>query len=296
MGGQAEVKRYLNRVQHFINALGYHRDGEPDTSINVRLSMKTHMLTAKDLIHAGRQIKCLHAVVLCVHLTNSLDTVERFPIYFRSHVEEREYKHIVLGIYCQGHYGALGISRDVGLQDKKLIYTRLSDLIFEFHKCYSESGHILNEVKLGTIITHDQSSLEKLFSKVGTIPIHSYSKHDIEVNVEKMAKQLRCKMGLACLRSICFVDNRQCPVSTMHRSRSRASLNVRSNANTQNISKVSSIANNSSFISRSRAMSLGPSLAPSLGYKSDERVPLLSSKNSKTSTKVKSKASKSKRK
>lgn len=52
----------------------------------------------------------------------------------------------------------------------------------------------MNEVKLGNIVTHDQSSLEKLFSKIATVPIHDYDKADIEVNVERVAKQLRARV------------------------------------------------------------------------------------------------------
>lgn len=156
--------------------------------------MKMQMVTAREMMQSGLPIKCLHAVVLAVHFTNCLDTVERFPIYFRSHVTNKEYKHIVLGIYVQGHFGALGISRDCGLQDKPATYAKLSDLVFEFAKCYGQSGHILNEIKIGSIITHDQHSLERLFTKNYVIPVCGCVHSDIEKNVEKFAKQLRAKV------------------------------------------------------------------------------------------------------
>lgn len=194
MGGQLEVLKYLDRIQNYMNHLGYHRIGEPVIKINTRLSTKMQMVTAREIIQCSAPIKCLHAVVLSVHFTNCLDTVERFPIYFRSHVSAKEYKHIVLGIYVQGHFGALGISRDGGLQDKPASYTKLSDLIFEYAKCYGHSGHILNEVKFGNIITHDQHSLERLFSKNYVVPIAGSLHSDIEKNVEKFAKQLRSKV------------------------------------------------------------------------------------------------------
>jgi len=71
----------------------------------------------------------LAALILAVHFTNQTPLVERFPIHFKSKVNGKEYKHVVLGVYVQGHFGALGISRDPGLQDKPAIYPRLSELI-----------------------------------------------------------------------------------------------------------------------------------------------------------------------
>lgn len=136
----SKYENWLHITIHFLSRR-YHRDGEPEIRINYKLSMKMQMITAKDIIRASQPIKCLHAVILAVYFTNGVETVERFPIYFKSQVlaSGREYKHIVLGIYAQGHFGALGISRDKGLQDKTFVYTKLSDLIFEYDRCYNES-------------------------------------------------------------------------------------------------------------------------------------------------------------
>lgn len=193
-GIQPDVFKYLAKVQNYINQLGYQRVGEPKIIINARLSMKMQMFTAREIIQKGLPIKCLHAVVVAVNFTNCLSGVERFPIYFRSHVGGREYKHIVLGVYFHGHFGALGISRDSGLQDKAISYAKLSDLIFEFAKCYGQSGHILNEIKFGNVITHEQYSLENLFSKKYVVPIAGCHHNDIERNVEKFSKQLRSEV------------------------------------------------------------------------------------------------------
>ncbi|CAL8099950.1 unnamed protein product [Orchesella dallaii] len=221
------------------------------------------MITAKEIIKAGVPIKCLHAVVVAVHFTNCTETVERFPIYFRSHVAGKEYKHIVLGMYVQGHFGALGISRDAGLQDKKAVYSKLSELIFEFAKCYDQSGHILNEVKFGNIITHDQHSLERLFSKIGSVTIHGSKHEDIESHVERMAKQLRAKMGLPCLKSI-RLDAYLFPANSTRSSRSKTSI----------------IGHNTP--SHTRTLSMGP--PPKRG--SDESIkPLTRSKPPKTNRK-----------
>lgn len=127
------------------------------------------MSTAKGLIKVGQPIKCLHALVLAVYFTNHVPLVERFPIHFkyvhfrinyvenskflksniliciivvtlfRSKVKGREFKHVVLGVYVQGHFGALGISRDQGLQDKPATYLRLADLINNYYQCYNQS-------------------------------------------------------------------------------------------------------------------------------------------------------------
>lgn len=196
MGDQFEVLKFLVQIQNYINQLGYHHHhlGEQKIHINSRHSMKLQMAAAREIMQAGVPIKSLHAAVLAVHFTNSLEAVERFPIYFRSHVSSKEYKHIVLGIFVQGNYGALGISRDSGLQDKPASYHKLSDLIFEFAKCYGHSGHVLNEVHFGCVMPHDPMSSERLFTKSHVVPICGCLHSEVEKNIEKFAKQLRNKV------------------------------------------------------------------------------------------------------
>lgn len=72
-----------------------------------------------------------------------------------------------------GRYGALGISRDPGLQSKSVDFHKLTDLLANYAKAYMESGHKLLEMKIGGIITHDPHSSAVLQWKLG--PILDYS-------------------------------------------------------------------------------------------------------------------------
>ena len=81
---------------------------------------------------------------------------------------------MVLGIYMFGRYGALGISRDLGLQSKSVDFVKLSDLLDNFSTAYQQSGHELLEIKVGGAITHDPHSLAAIQWKLG--PILDYSK------------------------------------------------------------------------------------------------------------------------
>lgn len=75
--------------------------------------------------------------------------VERFPLSFKSFYNGNVYRHVVLGVYYGGRYGALGMSRREDLMYKPLTYKSLSDLIFDFEKCYIKcmyKYHLFNKV------------------------------------------------------------------------------------------------------------------------------------------------------
>jgi hypothetical protein len=197
-----DLSLYLARIQQYFNQLGYHRQGEPKIRVLTNMSVKHQIETARSLIKAGEPIKCLHALVLAIHLTNCSNHIERFPINFKSDFNGKEYKHVVLGVYMYGLFGALGISRDPGLQDKPIAYPRLLDLILDYQRCYSESGHILREVKIGGVITHDPHSCEPINWKIGSALMEELNPNGLEVALEKISKQLRSKMGSTCLRNV----------------------------------------------------------------------------------------------
>jgi len=197
-----DISLYLGRVQTYINQLGYQRQGEPKIKVNTQMSVKHLLDTAKSIIKAGDQIKCLHALVLAIHFTNCTPIIERFPINFKSEFEGKEYKHVVLGIYLYGYFGALGISRDNGLQDKPPSFSRLSDMIKDFHTSYTESGHELLEVKIGGIITHDPYSLEPIPWKIHLFHLKKLSEMEVGAGIERCAKLLRSKMGSYCLKNV----------------------------------------------------------------------------------------------
>ena len=55
-------------------------------------------------------------------LTNGMMGVERFPISFKTAFNGNVHRHVVLGIYHSGKYGALGMSRRDDLMYKPLVY------------------------------------------------------------------------------------------------------------------------------------------------------------------------------
>ena len=61
--------------------------------------------------------------ISCSYLTNCLQSVDRFPISFRSTFHGNVYRHIVLGLHSSGRYGAVGLSRREDLMYKPLKYT-----------------------------------------------------------------------------------------------------------------------------------------------------------------------------
>ena len=67
-------------------------------------------------------IKCLEAVILATFLTNGISGMDRFPISFKTVFSGQTYRHVVLGVYHGGYYGALGMSRRSDLMDKPLAF------------------------------------------------------------------------------------------------------------------------------------------------------------------------------
>jgi len=68
-------------------------------------------------------MKLLFLIISCSYLTNCLQSVDRFPISFRSIFHGNVYRHIVLGLHSGGRYGAVGLSRREDLMYKPLKYT-----------------------------------------------------------------------------------------------------------------------------------------------------------------------------
>jgi len=86
------------------------------------------MKIAKLMINTGLPIKCLEATVLGIYLTNSLPLVERFSISFKSELDYKICRHIVLAVKIRGKYGAIGLSRKDDLHWKKPIYKVINQI------------------------------------------------------------------------------------------------------------------------------------------------------------------------
>lgn len=80
------------------------------------------------------------------YLTNGLTSLERFPISFKTQFSGHCFHHVVLGVYCNGRYGSLGMSRRQDLMDKPLTHRTLGELVAEFECSYRRYQHTLKKV------------------------------------------------------------------------------------------------------------------------------------------------------
>lgn len=91
----------------------------------------------------------LNSSVLTSYLTNGLTSLERFPISFKTQFSGHCFHHVVLGVYCNGRYGSLGMSRRQDLMDKPLTHRTLGELVAEFESSYKTYQHTLKKVREG---------------------------------------------------------------------------------------------------------------------------------------------------
>lgn len=91
----------------------------------------------------------LNSSALTSYLTNGLTSLERFPISFKTQFSGHCFHHVVLGVYCNGRYGSLGMSRRQDLMDKPLTHRTLGELVAEFESSYKRYQHTLKKVREG---------------------------------------------------------------------------------------------------------------------------------------------------
>ncbi|XP_070805012.1 tubulinyl-Tyr carboxypeptidase 2 isoform X2 [Pituophis catenifer annectens] len=128
------------------------------------------------------------------YLTNGQSSVERFPISFKSHFSGSNFHHVVLGIYFNGRYGSLGMSRRSELMDKPLIYRTLSDLIFEFEDSYKKYLHSVKKVKIGLYVPHEPHSFQPIEWKQLVLNMSKMMRTEIRKELEKYARDMRMKI------------------------------------------------------------------------------------------------------
>jgi len=159
----------LGRIQNYLNELGYNNLGIPFFEINKSSSYSSLMKMAKLMINTGLPIKCLEATVLGIYLTNSLPIVDRFSISFKSEVNGKIYRHIVLAVKIRGNYGAIGLSRKDDLHWKEPVYKTLKELILDYKTSYRRHNHELLEIKMGSKIPHEIFINDKIIWKRAVI-------------------------------------------------------------------------------------------------------------------------------
>ncbi|KAK2535621.1 Vash2 [Columba guinea] len=197
-------------------------------AIQTYMKMLQLMETAKEMTRESLPIKCLEAVILgmypfvCLwfsplqhfliycpsqmvsevvtakvhtrYLTNGQPSVERFPISFKTHFSGNYFHHVVLGIYCNGRYGSLGMSRRSDLMDKPLTYRTLSDLIFDFEDSYKKYLHSVKKVKIGLYVPHEPHSFQPIEWKQLVLNVSKMMRTEVRKELEKFARDMRMKI------------------------------------------------------------------------------------------------------
>ncbi|XP_027727676.1 tubulinyl-Tyr carboxypeptidase 2 isoform X2 [Vombatus ursinus] len=128
------------------------------------------------------------------YLTNGQPSIERFPISFKTQFSGNYFHHVVLGIYCNGRYGSLGMSRRSDLMDKPLTFRTLSDLIFDFEDSYKKYLHTVKKVKIGLYVPHEPHSFQPIEWKQLVLNVTKMMRSDLRKELEKYARDLRMKI------------------------------------------------------------------------------------------------------
>ena len=111
---------------------------------------------------------------------------------FTSQCGDVTHKHIVLGIYHNGTYGTVGLSRRQQLMYKPLRYKTLADLIVEFVDSYATCCHVVKKVKLSSPILYDiDGSDNGVMWNYFVLPIDNLSKDAIRRNLVDYLREFR---------------------------------------------------------------------------------------------------------
>lgn len=129
------------------------------------------------------------------YLTNSMPTLERFPISFKTYFSGNYFRHIVLGVNFGGRYGALGMSRREDLMYKPPAFRTLSELVLDYEAAYSRCWHVLKKVKLGQCVSHDPHSVEQIEWKHSILDVDRLGREDFRKELERHARDMRLKVS-----------------------------------------------------------------------------------------------------
>ena len=132
------------------------------------------------------------------YLTNSMPTLERFPISFKTYFSGNYFRHIVLGVNFGGRYGALGMSRREDLMYKPPAFRTLSELVLDYEAAYGRCWHVLKKVKLGQCVSHDPHSVEQIEWKHSVLDVERLGREDFRKELERHARDMRLKVRAHC--------------------------------------------------------------------------------------------------
>ena len=155
--GRLMPRARLRAVQAVISGLQYNHTPEGYFNLNKRRPFTRVMDTAREILREALPIKCLEAVFLGLHLTCGMEDFVRIPVSFKTRVEGRVYRHIVLAVrhVPSGRFGALGLSRREELMFKDLSYASMSALLDDFLAAYEKWWHEVLKVWVGLPASHE---------------------------------------------------------------------------------------------------------------------------------------------
>ncbi|XP_014352063.1 tubulinyl-Tyr carboxypeptidase 2 [Latimeria chalumnae] len=188
------VPEWLLATQNYMKTLQYNHTGTQFFEIRKTRPLSGLMETAREMTRESLPIKCLEAVILGIYFTNGLTSVERFPISFKTQFSGSYFHHVVLGVYCNGRYGSLGMSRRADLMDKPLAFRTLSDLIFDFEDSYKKYLHSVKKVKIGLYVPHDPHSFQPIEWKHLVLNAGKMRQEEMRKELEKHARDMRMKI------------------------------------------------------------------------------------------------------
>lgn len=189
------IPERLEAVQRYIRELQYNHTGTQFFEIKKSRPLTGLMDLAKEMTKEALPIKCLEAVILGIYLTNSMPTLERFPISFKTYFSGNYFRHIVLGVNFGGRYGALGMSRREDLMYKPPAFRTLSELVLDYEAAYGRCWHVLKKVKLGQCVSHDPHSVEQIEWKHSVLDVERLGREDFRKELERHARDMRLKIG-----------------------------------------------------------------------------------------------------
>ncbi|RXN06194.1 vasohibin-2 isoform X1 [Labeo rohita] len=128
------------------------------------------------------------------YLTNGLTSVERFPISFKTQFSGHHFHHVVLGVYCNGRYGTLGMSRRADLMDRSLSFRTLSELVFDFEDSYRRYQHTMKKIKIGLYVPHNPHVFQPIEWNYLVINACKQGREDMRKELEKHGRDMRMKI------------------------------------------------------------------------------------------------------